>query len=159
MVMVSRLLFAQGRLAFLPSAIQSLHPRHASPHVAITCVTLLSCLGTALGRGAVHAIINMCSMLLALKFLTMLLILRKQRLSCGPAPVFTLRGGAPLLFLGIAAVGVMCAFLIYDPWIRAKGGMPLEWALTAIWAALGLLFWRLGQRKRMPARPQAPIAH
>jgi amino acid transporter len=151
MVMVSRLLFAQGRLAFLPNAIQAVHPRHGSPHIAIICVTVLSCLGTALGRGAVHAIINMCSMLLALKFLTMLLILRKQRTLSSSAPVFTLRGGAPLLFTGIAAVAVMCAFLIYDPWVRAKGGIPLEWALSTIWAVLGLSFWWLGQRKRIRA--------
>lgn len=147
MVMVSRLLFAQGRLQFLPPAIQSIHARHGSPHVAIVCVTVLSCAGAALGRGALHAIINMCSMLLALKFMTVLLILRKQRMRRGPEPVFMLRGGTPLLLAGMVATGIMCVFLVYDPWARANGGIPLEWALTAGWAALGAVLWRLALRK------------
>jgi APA family basic amino acid/polyamine antiporter len=148
MVMVSRMLFAQARLGFLPGAAQAIHPRHGSPYVAIGCVTVMSCLGVTLGRGAVHAIINMCSMLLALKFLTMLLILRKQRMRSEARPVFVLRGGALVLMAGIVATGVMCAFLIYDPWSRSNGGIPLEWVLTVSWAALGALFWKVARRTR-----------
>lgn len=147
MMMVSRLLFAQGRLAFLPAAFKAIHPVHRSPHVAIVCVTVLSCLGAALGKGALHSIINMCSMLLALKYLLVLSMLYKQRSLRDVQPAFVLRGGRPLLVFGMVATTAMCVFLVYDPWARAGGGIPIEWALTIAWAFLGIVFWKLALRQ------------
>lgn len=148
MVMVSRLLFVQGRLAFLPEIIKSIHPKHGSPHVAILFVTVMSGFGAALGRGALHAIINMCSMLLALKFLTILLILRKQRQRSATPPQFVLRGGTPLLLAGMIGTGLMCGFLLYEPWVRAEGGLPIEWSLSLCWGLIGAVFWNVMLRRR-----------
>jgi amino acid transporter len=144
---VTRLIFAQSRLGFLPPVFGKIHPRFASPSVAIVAVVLLNACGVLAGRGALLPIVNMCSTFLALIFLLVLCILYRERRRHSHTPVFAVRGGHVLIPLGIVALVGLSAVLIHEPWARAGGRVPVEWLLASAWALIGaILFGVVGRR-------------
>lgn len=144
---VTRLVFAQCRLGFLPRAFGTIHPRFGSPSVAIVCIAMLNAAGVLLGRGALLPIVNMCSTFLALIFLLVLCILYKERRANSATPAFVVIGGRILIPAGVIALAGVSVVLVHEPWERAGGRVPAEWILMLGWALLGALcFGLLGRR-------------
>jgi basic amino acid/polyamine antiporter, APA family len=147
---VTRLVFAQCRLGFLPSVFGTIHPRFGSPSVAILCIAMLNAAGVLLGRGALLPIVNMCSTFLALIFLLVLCVLYKERRASPATPAFAVIGGRILIPLGAVALAGVSVVLVHEPWERAGGRVPVEWILVLGWALLGALcFGLLGRREAL----------
>jgi APA family basic amino acid/polyamine antiporter len=144
---VSRLVFAQCQLGFLPRVFGTIHPRFGSPSVAITCIAGVNATAILLGRGALLPIVNMCSTFLALIFLVVLYILYRERKQNPGTPVFAVAAGRILIPVGMAALAAVSVALIHEPWERAGGKVPVEWILVLGWALLGAaLFGFIGRR-------------
>lgn len=144
---VTRLVFAQCRLGFLPRVFGAVHPRFGSPSVTIVCIASLNAGGVLLGRGALLPIVNMCSTFLAVIFLLVLCILYKERRTSPTKPVFAVIGGRILIPIGVVTLAAVSVVLLHEPWERAGGRVPPEWILMLGWASLGALcFAVLGRR-------------
>jgi APA family basic amino acid/polyamine antiporter len=143
----ARLLMAQARAHFLPSALSRIHPRFGSPFIAVVTVTAINVCGVLLGRGVLVPLLNMSSICSAFTMvLATVAALRLRALPGWQAPPYAAPGGRITLLYGLAGVVVMALFAAVDPVLRTRHGVPLEWLLMLAWAVLGGAAWHYKAR-------------
>ena len=87
----------------------------------------------------------MATICVSMTIALMLLVLIVQRRRQPRSPGFSVP--APGLVIPVCAVGavLMAGFALFQPlWVQP--GIPLEWKLIALWAALGFIFRLLMRR-------------
>ncbi len=142
-IAATRLLFALSRARAITPVFQRLHAEYGSPVPAIAFVTGFGVLGNFLGRSGIAPIVNVGSVAAALGYLiTALAVLRLRR----TAPDRPRPYRMPLVRLvgGISAAGALflLASSLRQHWIDAKGGVPIEWVVIVVWAAIGFALYR-----------------
>lgn len=142
-LMAARMLMAQARLEVLPRSLARIHPRYATPGIAVLFVACCTLGGMLLGRGAVLPLVNMASICLAFTFVLacvgVLRLRRDAKLSQG---AFRVPGGrGPIVVAALMCAGMSFIALV-EPFSRSKGSIPLEWWLILGWGALGVVFAR-----------------
>jgi basic amino acid/polyamine antiporter, APA family len=135
----SRVIFAQARLGFLPPLLARVDSRTGAPRNAIVFVIALTCVGVALGRGAILPIVDMVAICLALSIILCLAVLLRRRHIDRETPSFTVPGGRPVIFLALLGAATMIGVALIQPLLHNTGKVPVEWVLLGIWAAIGLL--------------------
>lgn len=137
-MMASRLVLAQSQAALLPAMFGRLDVRGRTPTNAILLVTGASIMGIFLGRGAIVPIVNMATICVSMVIVLMVIALAIHRRR-EPSPGFSVPAGSFTVPFCLTGAALMAAFALFQPlWLRH--GIPLEWKLIALWAALGLGF-------------------
>ncbi|MBL8982244.1 MAG: APC family permease [Gemmatimonadetes bacterium] len=138
----SRILYALGRANFIMPALGRVHPVYGSPSNAI----LLTCIGallvTLLGRNAILPIVNASAACLAAGYMVScwsVIALRRSRPDA-PRP-FRVPGGLPTVVVALASALFSFGLALYQPWVDAKGRIPLEWVMLVAWAIIGGIAW------------------
>lgn len=137
----TRLVFAEARHNMLPARFAQVDPKSGAPRNAIIFVTVLSILGTAMGRGAVTPIVNMLSLCSALSILLCLVVLLRQRRTEVNRPPFSVPGGLAFVWLALAGALFMVGIAVTEPLRNGTTGVPLEWLLLLGWGAIGVAVW------------------
>jgi amino acid transporter len=149
----SRVLFSLGRAGFVSPRFGIVHTAFGSPSVAIVFVGILAAAGTFLGRNALIPIVNASTTCLTVAYLlTCLALIRLRRTAPDrPRPV-RVPGGVATAWVAVAGAAFSFVLSLYQPYVDAKGGLPLEWVLLTMWVALGAAFWTAARslRLRMP---------
>ena len=145
----SRTLFALGRARLISPWLGAVHPVHGSPANAILLSGIVGAVVTLLGRKAALPIVNSSSTCLALAYLLTCVAVVRLRKSRPDAPrPFRVPGGMATMVVAIASAAFSLGLSIYQPWVDAKGGLPLEWVMLAGWVAIGLIAWAAGTKGR-----------
>jgi amino acid transporter len=147
LMMATRMLLSQARAGLLPKSLARLN-RKGAPTTAIYLVTVFSIVGVFLGRGAIIPIINMAIICIAFSFVLSLWILLKLRKQDPTTPEFEVPGGRAGICFALVGAFLMAGFAFLEPLFRAATGVPLEWILMALWAALGVFFSWVAHRKK-----------
>jgi basic amino acid/polyamine antiporter, APA family len=156
-IAVTRLLFSLSRSRYITPAFQRLHASRGSPVTAIAFVTVFSLAGTFLGRAGIAPIVNVGSSVATLAYLVAALSLIRLRYTA-PERERPYRVPGGVVTAGLAAAGGV--FLLFSSlrqqWVDARGTVPVEWVVLAIWSAIGVaLYW-----SARPARASlGPDAH
>ena len=146
-IWAARLLMAQARAGFLPARLGRLDQRRGSPVGAILFVALCNALGVVLGRGAIIPLVDMASLCLAGNLvLICVAALRLRSTSGATALPYRTPGGAATILYGLLGSALTAGFIFVEPLFEARGKVPLEWIVTAVWAGLGALFWMSWRR-------------
>ena len=142
-IAATRLLFALSRARAIAPVFQRLHPRYGSPVPAIVFVTGFGVLGNFLGRSGIAPIVNVGSVAAALGYLVAALSLLRLRRTAPERPRPYRTPAAPLVAT-IAALGstFLLASSFHQHWVDARGGVPIEWIVIGVWAAIGLALYR-----------------
>jgi len=151
-IWATRLLLAQARAGFLPTAIATVHPRTGAPAGAVMFVAICNALGVLAGKGAIIPLVDMASLCLACNlFLVSITALRARTAGTAGLPYRT-PGGVLTLSVALAGSAAMAGFAVLDPLLSHPGRIPLEWLVTALWSALGVGFWWGWARRHRRAR-------
>lgn len=148
----TRLLLAQARHGFLPSALVIVDPVSGAPRRTIALVTALTLAGIALGKGGIVPLVNMVATCLALSIIVCILALLRQRRLNDATPSFSVPGGRPTIWCSLLAAVVMIFMAVAEPWINASEEVPLEWILLTGWGATGCVVWTVARRRRIDSR-------
>ncbi len=138
----SRILFALGRARFVLPSLGTVHPVHGSPSRAIIVTCAGATLVTLLGRNAILPIVNASAACLAFGYIVTcwsVISLRRTR-SDAPRP-FRVPGGVATAVLAMASAVFSFGLALYQPWVDAKGRLPLEWVMLASWLLIGAVAW------------------
>ena len=112
-------------------------------------VGVLGAIGTLLGRQAILPIVTATATCLTLGYLvTCATMIRMRRRESGRARPFRAPGGMATAIVGFVGAVVSLALSLYQPWADAKGRLPLEWILLAIWLVAGIAAWTAAGRRR-----------
>ena len=117
---------------------------------AVIFVAVCNAIGVLLGKGAILPLIDMASLCLAGNLVLACIAALRVRATSGTTPLpYSTPGG--VMTIGYALIGsaIMAVFALIDPAIEAPGTIPLEWVVTAVWAALGVAF-RYGFKRPQP---------
>ena len=145
LMMASRLILAQAQAGLLPAALGHIDARRKTPTNAILLVTGATLIGIFLGRGALVPIVNMATICVAMTIVLMLIVLIHQKRRAPRSPGFAVPAARFVIPVCLIGAVLMAAFALFQPlWVQH--GIPLEWKLIAVWAALGLLFRILTRR-------------
>lgn len=151
----SRILYALGRAHLVPAVFGTVHSRFGSPAVAIAFTGASAALVTLLGRNAILPIVNASSTCLALAYIvTCWTAIRLRRTRPDVPRPFRVPGGALTMWVALASAIFSLGLSIYQPWVDAKGRMPLEPVMLVSWALLGGLAWMLSTRRRDAVPPE-----
>jgi basic amino acid/polyamine antiporter, APA family len=143
----TRLMLALGRESMIPKVFARTG-RFQSPGASVLFVGALGLVGLCLGRGAIVPIINMASISLAFTYVACCwAVLRLRRLRPHTARPFRVPLGTVIIRFAIGSAATMSVIVLLEPATRSHG-MPLEWTLMLVWAALGFTFARLSFRRR-----------
>ena len=149
-IWAARLLMAQARAGFLPASLGRIDSRTGSPVGAVIFVAVCNAIGVLLGKGAIVPLVDMASLCLSANLVLACIAALRVRVTSGATPLpYATPGGA--ITIGYALIGsaIMAVFVLIDPAIEAPGTIPLEWIVTAVWAALGVAF-RYGFKRPQP---------
>jgi amino acid transporter len=145
----SRVLYALGRSHFIFPFLGQVHPVYGSPSNAI----LVSCTGallvTLLGRNAILPIVNSAAACLAVGYMVScwaVISLRRSRPDA--ARPFRVPGGIPTVVVALVSAVFSFGLALYQPWVDAKGRVPLEWIMLISWTAIGAVAWFASARVR-----------
>jgi amino acid transporter len=148
-VCASRILFSIGRAGFISPRFGNVHPVFGSPATAVVFTGVLGAFGTLLGRNALIPIVNASATCLTFCYaLTCLAMIRLRRKAPDKQRPFRAPGGLVTAWIAIAGAALSLGLSLYQPYVDAKGRVPLEWVLLAMWLALGALFWFGAARMR-----------
>ncbi len=140
----ARVVMAQARLGFLPQRLALIHPRFASPHLAVAAVTLVTLFGIAAGPGAILPILSTASIsanvLLIMTAVELIVLRRRQR---GAAPRYVAPFGWFTPVFAAAGTSAMAGYAILSPWLAHRDRVPVEWILLSAWLTLGIGAWYL----------------
>jgi APA family basic amino acid/polyamine antiporter len=144
----TRVLYSLGLAGLIPRSFATLNIRSGSPGVAVAFVTLLTLIGTLLGRGAIAPLVDSTSIILAgiyimVCFGTVLARRRQKRSSSvidSSEPGVGLPVVASILTVGLAAVALT------TPWLGPGVRIPPEILLVVVAGIMGIAFRRLQQR-------------
>jgi amino acid transporter len=154
-LMASRIILAQARAGMLPAPFARVNQAGA-PANAILLVTVTSIAGMLLGKGALIPIVNMAVICVAMVLVLSLVILLKLRRQQPVSPGYAVPGGQPTVLLCLAGAVLMAGFAFCQPVLEKPGGIPLEWILMGVWAALGLVFSWFAASRELPRQEQSP---
>jgi APA family basic amino acid/polyamine antiporter len=143
----SRVMVAQAREGFLPSVIARVDAESGAPRAALVVVTLLTCMGVLIGRGAILPIVDMVSISLALSTVLCILALLRRRSLDKTTPTFSVPGGSVTICVALAGASLMVGAAVLEPFWRGNGAIPVEWFWLAGWGALGLALWTTLRRR------------
>ena len=138
MLATPRALFANAVDGHLPAALARVHPRFATPWVAIVTYGVLSCGAALVGGFALLATLASAG-LLVVYFATCAAVLVERRRGHG-AGGFRTPGGAAVPLLGMAAVGALLVNV-----------SPREWLSLGALVAVASAFYVVRQRAGRPA--------
>jgi amino acid transporter len=138
MLATPRALFANAVDGHLPAALARVHPRFATPWVAIVTYGVLSCGAALVGGFALLATLASAG-LLVVYFATCAAVLVERRRGHG-AGGFRTPGGAAVPLLGMAAVGALLVNV-----------SPREWLSLGALVAVASAFYAVRQRAGRPA--------
>lgn len=147
----SRAIYAMARDGQLPAFLGRLHPRHRTPHYAIALVGGLSLLAPCFGRPALVWLVNAGGLGIVVAYATValaFLVLRRREPEL-ERPYRVPAGrlvGASALLLSLLLIG------LYLPGSPAALRWPEEWAIVALWAALGAALLAVATRRRSASR-------
>ncbi|MGQ0649894.1 MAG: APC family permease [Gemmatimonadaceae bacterium] len=145
----SRMLFALGRSRFIVPSFGTVHPRFGSPGTAILVAGVFGAVVTMLGRKAILPIVNASATCLAFAYLfTCLGVWRLRRTSPEAPRPFKVPGGKLTMAVAIAGAAFSLGLSVYQPYLDAKGKVPLEWLMLTAWLVLGALCWVVAGRVR-----------
>lgn len=145
----SRVLFALGRARMIPWVFGRVHERFGSPAPAVLFVGVLGIVGTLLGRRAIVPIVNLAGGCLAVAFfLTCVGLIRLRRTHPDRPRPYRAPGGAVTAAVAASGAAFMLALSLYQPYAAARGRVPLEWVIFAVWGLLGVASWMLGAGRR-----------
>ncbi len=145
----SRALFALGRAGFLSEKFATVHPTHGSPSFAVLFVGVLGALGTLLGRQAILPIVTATATCLCLGYLvTCATMIRLRLRDPNQRRPFTAPGGMLTAIVGLLGAIVSLVLSLYQPYVDAKGRLPLEWILLAVWLVAGVGAWAMAGARR-----------
>ncbi len=148
-ICASRVIYALGRSHFLYPGFGTVHPRFGSPVTAIRFTGGLAAVVTLLGRNAILPIVNSSSTCLTFGYLVTcigVVMLRKSRANAERP--FVVPGGMVVIVLAIAGALFSFGLSLYQPWVDAKGKLPLEWVMLTSWVVAGAVAWMLAGRVR-----------
>ncbi len=139
----TRLLYAMGRARMIAPAFTKLHPVFGSPVTAILFVTLFGLAGDFLGRSGIAPIVNVGSAVACLAYLfTSLGVVKLRQTEPGRARPYRIPAGVVVSLLAAAGSVFLMLSSIRQQWLDAKGGLPIEWVVMAVWAAIGVAMYR-----------------
>ena len=148
-VCASRILFSLGRAGFISPRFGTVHPIYGSPATAVLFTGILGAFGTLLGRNALIPIVNASATCLTFAYLlTCLAMIRLRRTAPERQRPFRTPGGLVTAWVAVAGAAFSLGLSLYQPYLDAKGRIPLEWVLLTLWLALGAVFWRAAGRMR-----------
>lgn len=145
----SRILFGLGRAQIIWAGFGKVHPNFRTPATSVIFVGALATLGVFLGRSAIIPIVNLASTCFAFGYLLIcvgVIRLRKERREY-PA-TYNVPGGIATAVLAIAGSLLMLVLSLYQPYVDAKGALPLEWICLIGWGILGAIFWFVAKKIR-----------
>jgi amino acid transporter len=148
-LMAGRLILAQARHGFLPSALANLHQRFGTPARAILAVGALNVAGVFAGRAAILPIITTASICLVIALAVSclgLIVVRRRDPRRDVA--FRVPGGAPTAYAGFCGALLMTVVAFVEAWSRAGGVIPVEFTVMIAWALVGSCFM-LTRRRRL----------
>ena len=139
----TRLLFALGRARMITPAFTKLHPAYGSPVTAIVFVTVFGLAGDFLGRSGIAPIVNVGSAAACLAYLlTSLGVWKLRRTEPDRIRPYRIPAGGVVSVLAAVGSVFLMGSSIRQQWLDAKGGIPIEWAVMAVWAAIGVVMYR-----------------
>jgi len=151
-IWATRLLLAQARAGFLPPLFGRVDATSGAPTGAVLFVVACNVVGVVLGKGAILPLVGMASMCLAsnLVLVCVAALRLRSRADGTPLPYRTPGGRLTILYALIGSTG-MAGFALIGPILQSRGSIPLEWKVTLVWSALGVVFWLVWRRPQ--ARP------
>ena len=139
----TRLLYAMGRARMIAPAFTKLHPVLGSPVTAIGFVTLFGLAGDFLGRSGIAPIVNVGSAAACLAYLfTSLGVVQLRRTEPDRARPYRIPAGVVVPLLAAAGSVFLMVSSVRQQWLDAKGGLPIEWVVMVVWAAVGVGMYR-----------------
>jgi len=138
----SRLLFALSRARFIHPAFARTREGSRTPAVAIAFVALFATVGLLLGRKALIPILTVTSTVQALVFVLLAVgIVRLRRTRPDLPRPYRIPGGSVVAVVAAAGSAIALWLAITEPYKAVARGIPLEWWIILVWAALGLVVW------------------
>ncbi len=148
-VAASRVFYSLGRASFISRRYARVHSRFGSPGFAVIFTCVVGASATLLGRNALIPIVNMTATCITLVYLlTCLAVVRLRRTDAARERPFRVPGGAVTAWAASGGAAFSLALSLYQPYVDAKGKVPLEWVVLALWLLLGALFWTAGRSAR-----------
>jgi amino acid transporter len=145
----SRLMLSMGRAHMIGHRFGGLHQRFGSPSFALWFTSIASLIGILLGRNALIPIVNLSSTCLAFGFLvTCIGVVRLRGRWPGVHRPYAVPGGVVTGWIGAGGSAFSLALSLYVPYRDAKGAVPLEWIVLAVWLVLGAIFWAASGARR-----------
>lgn len=147
-LMAARMIMAQARHGLLPVALSRLHPRFATPTLAVLLIGVVNAAGVFIGRAAVLPIVTMAAVCLVIALAVSclgLIVLRRRQ----PAEqlAFRVPGGTISACVAFAASLLMAAVALLDAWMRSTSAIPVELLIMVAWAVIGMCFVAFGRRQ------------
>lgn len=149
-IVATRIIFALGRARMIPSIFGKIHQVFKSPFVSVLFVGVTGSLGAFLGRSAVVPVADVAGATIALAYASTCFVLIKLRRSRPEQHrPYRVPGGIGTAVCGLLSSLFMLFLALYQPFVNAKGKMPLEWTILIVWVVLGFLFWVLARKVRV----------
>ncbi len=138
----SRILYALGRARFVAPWLGEVHPVLGSPSNAVLFTGATGAVVMLLGRNAALPIVNSSSACLAFAYVVTCYGVLRLRVTRPDAPrPFLVPGGKTTIWIAIASALFSLGLSIYQPWVDAKGALPLEWVMLVGWLVVGAVAW------------------
>lgn len=150
LVGASRVVWSLAEDGLLPRALAALHPRYRTPHRAIVLIGAAACISPFFGRTTLVWLIDAGSfaLIIAYALVTLAFLRLRRREPAMPRPFRAGRGP----WIGWLALGLASAIgLVYLPGSPAALLWPWEWSICLTWAAAGVAFWAI-QNRRQPTQ-------
>lgn len=145
----TRVLFAMGRGGLASPWLASTHPVTRVPDHALAVVSVLAALGLLAGREGIGPIVSVGAVCFAVAYLiTSAAMMRLRRTAPEHPRPYRMPLGrlvAPAASLG--SLGLLVASL-WGPWSSARGRVPTEWLVLALWIVAGAALWQASARAR-----------
>ncbi|MGE3617527.1 MAG: APC family permease [Gemmatimonadales bacterium] len=154
-IAVTRLLFSLGRSRAIAPAFTRLHPRFRSPVTAIVFAVAFGVIGNFLGRAGIAPIVNVGSAAACLGYLVAALaVIRLRQIAPDRHRGYRVPGGVVTAWVAALGGAFLLVSSLRQHWLDAKGGIPLEWIVIAVWAALGAVLYRQSAPARAELGPE-----
>jgi basic amino acid/polyamine antiporter, APA family len=142
----SRAIYAMAESNMVPQSLANIHPKYKSPYNALILITVIAIASALLGRKAMIFFVNAgsFSLLIAYALVAVSFVVLRKTHPQMERPYFVKNGR----WIGIGAVvfslGLAVLFLPTMP----AALVSVEWLIVVFWYVLGVVFFRLAQKKR-----------
>jgi amino acid transporter len=149
----TRVVYSLGRGHIIPAAYGEVHPRFRSPAKAVILVGFVGSLLALLGRNALLPMVNAAAASMAMVFfITCIGVIRLRRTRAHIERPYRVPGKNLIPVVASLASLAMAFLALYEPFMSAGGGIPIEWSFFLVWSILGLVFWKWAERVRHDLR-------